>query len=198
MRLGKALEFYLRYPAEMEALYDLDYPQLRDDLEDADHVVRQAATIGDAACAEAADLVSGCRGAVEMALRKHVAVKYFNRKRRSLLEKWSISFKVWRKGEREPKRSVWAGVAIYPMAAGLIPWIWVRGGRLAEKCLASILAAKGSLDSSKLGEKEEGTVGFKPVSLLASPAPDLGSWDQQVGQAFASVTAEEWERILSI
>jgi hypothetical protein len=55
--LGKCLLFYLKYPAEMERLYEAEKPNVKG-LPNPDQILKKIKLVGDAASREAADLLS--------------------------------------------------------------------------------------------------------------------------------------------
>lgn len=191
--LGKCFLFYLKYPAEMDRLYESDEPNT-DGLQDAESVLEKVRRVGDAASREGAELLSACASRIEDHFR---GVGTIRRIRRKLETTWSLAYKIAPNGS-SPK-NIQTGLLVDVHKSHLIPWVWCRGGRRAEDELVSILGAGtrgASLDWGP-GHVVLAEIGI-PVPDNLEEEVDSAPLVAQVQRAFASITREQIEAITTI
>ena len=193
--LGKCLLFYLKYPAEMEHLYDVDRPNVKG-LTDSDRVLSQIKRVGDAALREGASLLEACAPGIEAHFRTISNVERV----RTNLENWELKFKVSPRRATTPGKRFMIGVSIdyAPNPVALILWIGCRGGRRAQDQVIQLLGQEKM--------SREGWTG-RPVWLSEVKIPIPERFDEpvaaeplvaQVQQAFASFTADHVKAIGAI
>jgi hypothetical protein len=191
--LGKCLLFYLKYPAEMERLFEPEEPKV-EGLPDPDQVLEKVKLVGKAANREVADFLEACAPRVEEHFRP---ISTIERVRTNLESSWGLKFRLAPKKAADRRFEI--GVFIDASRAAVIPWIWCRGGRRAEDEVIRILRA--GIKSASL-EWASGMVGLKEIKI---PVPErfeepveYDSLVAQVQQAFAILGAEEVKAICAI
>jgi len=191
--LGKCLLFYLRYLPEMDRLYEAAEPKL-EELPNSDRVLEKINLVGDAACREAAELLEICASQIEEHFRKISTVQ---RIRNNLEKMWELRFQV--AGTKGTSRGFEIGVSLEPRRAALVPWIWARGGRLAEDEIIRILGR--GINAAKL-DWDSGAVGLEeikiPIPERLEEAVTCDSLVAEVQQVFARVTAQHVKEIAGL
>ncbi len=179
--LGKPLVFYLKYMAEMTRLYaDLEEGEERDltGLEDAEHVVQMARTVGDAACEQVADFLALCGREVEVHFTAQGATLDAKTKRTFVVNNWS-----WRAHVKHPSvpggwfaLGVWVtappeiAVSLDKEACGeVVPWVWSKGGQKGEDALWNILGGWAHSRGAAGAGAEKGVVALACIPIKAQP-----------------------------
>lgn len=138
--LGKCLQFYLKYSAEMERLYETDDPKAEvhklKGLPNPDAVLVKLRRVGDAACREGAEFLEFCGIGVEDHFRAFCRVQ---QRRKNLEEEWDLQFWIWPKKAKNKRRRFLVGIGIDWPPIRLVPWVWCPGGRQAANELRRIL-----------------------------------------------------------
>jgi hypothetical protein len=191
--LGKCLLFYLKYPAEMERLYEAEELKL-EGLPNPDRVLEKIKLVGDTASREVADLLESCAPGIE----KHVgAISAVQRIRNNLAKMWDLRFQV--APRKATDRHFWLGVSVEPHRASLIPWVWCRGGRRAEDEMVRILGRGMKAATLKWVSGSVGLTEIKiPIPERLEEPVECDSLVAQVQQAFASFTAQEVKEIAAL
>jgi hypothetical protein len=191
--LGKCLLFYLKYPVEMERLYEAEEPKVGG-LPDPDRTLQKIKLVGDAAYREAAELLEACVPGIDEHFR---AISAVQQTRGKLENSWDLRFRVTPRETTD--RYFEIGIAIEPYRTALIPWVWCRGGRRAEDEIVRILGQGIKAATLKY---ESGAVGLLEIKI---PVPERleepvasGPLLAQVQQAFAPFTAQEVKAIAAI
>jgi len=191
--VGKCLLFYLKYPAEMERLYEATERKL-EELPNSDRVLEKIDLIGDAACREAADLLEICAPPIEEHFRK---ISIVQRTRNNLAKMWELRFQV--AGTKGTSRGFQIGVSLEPRRAALVPWVWCRGGRAAEDHIIHILG-RGT-NAAKL-DWDSGAVGLAEIKISIperlEEAVTCDSLVAEVQQVFARFTAQHIKEIAGL
>jgi hypothetical protein len=191
--LGSCLLFYLKYPAEMERLYEADEPKV-DGLPNPDRVLERIKLVGDTAGREAADFLETCvRGIVE----RFRPIGNIERVHNNLEDSWDLRFRVSLKKATDKRVEI--GVYIDYRRAALAPWVWCRGGRRAEDEVVRIL--NRGTKAATLGYTP-GTVRLAEIKIpvperLEEPV-ECDSLVAQVQQVLASLTAQDVNAIVGI
>jgi hypothetical protein len=165
--LGKCLLFWLKYPAEMERLYEAEEPDVNG-LPNADRVLEKVIRVGDAARREAAALLESCAPRIDDHLR---TISTAQRGRNSLENTWDLRF--WVAPRTAPARRFQVGVYLHSHRAALIPWVWCQGGRRAEDGVVRILGR--GVKAAALEFFSPGGVGLAEIKI-----PLLGQLDEPV------------------
>lgn len=191
--LGRCLLFYLKYPAEMERLYEADEPRT-DGLSNPDQVLERIKLVGDTAGREAAEFLESCAPGI---VERFPPIGKLERVRNSLEDSWDLRFRVLPK--KATKLRVEIGVYIDYRRAALAPWLWCRGGRRVEDEVVRIL--NRGTKAATLGY-HSGTVRLAEIKIpfpegLEEPV-ECSSLVAQVQQAFVSLTAQEIKAIVGI
>jgi hypothetical protein len=192
-QLGKCLLFYLKYPAEMERLYEAEEPKV-EGLPDPDRILQKVQLVGDAASREAAELLEACVPGIDEHFRAISAVQQI---RANLENAWDLRFRI--APRKTTDRYFEIGVVIELSRTALIPWVWCRGGRRAEDEIVRILGRGIKAATLKY---PSGTVGLAEIKI---PVPERleepvasDSLLAQVQQVFAPFTAQEVKAIAAI
>jgi hypothetical protein len=134
--VGQCLLFYLKYPAEMDRLYDYEDEPDTEGLDDPESTLKRITRIGDQACKEIAQLLATCAAPIETHL---AAISDFRRVRSNLERDWELRYRV-----APPKGRVdWRleiGISVDHHRKAIRSWIWCKGGRRASD---SVLRALG-------------------------------------------------------
>jgi len=192
--LGKCMLFYLKYPAEMERLYEAKERKV-EGLPNPDLLLEKIKLVGDTANREVAEFLETCAPEIE----KHfVAISDVQRVRNNLEKMWDLSFKIASRGATD--RRIEIGVYIDRNRAALVPWVWCRGSRGAEDEVVRILGR--GIKSTKFPDWESGSVGLAEIKIPIPERPEeaveCDSLVAQVRQAFTSFTARDVEAIAGI
>ena len=192
--LGKCLLFHLKYPVEMERLFEADNPNF-DDLPNPVELKSKIKLVGDAAGQEAAEFLEMCAPRIEERL---LAISAARRKRSNMKLTWQLEFRV--APRKAPDRHFWIGVAFAPPQRALIPWVWCRGGRRAADEIIRILG-RGER-AAKYDGWGNGSVALQEIKI---PIPDrfdepveCDSLVEQVQQTFAPFTAQQVKAIAAL
>jgi hypothetical protein len=193
--LGKCLLFYLKYPAEMERLYEADEPNLNG-LANADQVLEKVLLVGEAASREAAEVLEACAHGIEEHFR---GIGTIERVRGDTTRLWQIRYRV--SPRRAKDRQFEIGVFVNVQRAAVVPWVWRRGGRRAEDDVVRILG-RGVKASTGTLVLHAGTVALAEAKIsmperLEEPV-SLEPLIAQVHQAFATLTAKDVAAIAAI
>lgn len=190
--LGKCLLFYLKYPTEMDRLYEADNSKF-DGLPNPEELKEKIKRIGDAADKEAEEFLEIYTPGI---LARFRAISSVRRKRNTKFN-YEIQFRVATR--RAVERHFWIGVAFNTDRTSLIPWVWSRGGRRAADELIRILGC---------GEKAEkfgwsnGTVALTEIKIHIPDRFDepveCDSLVKQVHEAFELFTAQHVKAIAAI
>lgn len=195
--IGKCLLFYLKYPAEMERLYEdeAEEPNV-EGLPNPEQILRKVRDVGDAASHEAAELLESCCRAIE---QRFVGVGVLRRGRTDPKKDWGVRFRI--SVGNDKKKEFQIGVFIDSTESALVPWIWCGGGRRAEGALIEIL----SCGDKAVGLGEDWTAGHVRLARIKIPVPDrldtpieYDSLVAQVQQAFKPITAKNIKQIAAI
>jgi hypothetical protein len=191
--LGKCLLFYLKYPTEMERLYETEEPDEKG-LPDADQVLEKIRLVGNAASAEAAELLETCAPGIEEHFR---GISVFRRSPNNLENTWDLQFTVSPTKARE--RRFFIGVSIDPKRRALIPWVWCRNAGVAEDEIVRILGR--GMKSKTLGWNL-GAVGLTEIKI---PMPEkleefvvCDTAVSEVEQAFKCFTGQEVKELAAL
>jgi hypothetical protein len=190
--LGKCLLFYLKYPAEMERLYEAEEPNVEGL---PDRVLEKIKLVGDTANREVAEFLETCVPGIDEHFR---AISDVQRSRNNLEKTWELRFKV--APIKAADRHFELGVCIEPNRTALIPWLWCRGGRRAEDEVVRIL--ERGIKSAAFPDWYSGSVGLTEIKIripdrLEEPV-ECDSLVAQVQQVFRSFTARDIEAIAGI
>jgi hypothetical protein len=199
---GKALMFYLKYPAEMSHLYekpkyDGEEPDLTD-LEDTERVREMARAVGDAAYLEAAEFLELCGEKIEEHFTSLGSVAPYERaKKRYILRWWEWTVNVRLTAASEA--SFMCGVGLYDMERIIVPWLWREGGRRWEEMVMERLGARAHSLAGGGVVREPGTVALARIPIFAENQQD-GDVDRdalvaQVVAAFTAIRADDVEAL---
>jgi hypothetical protein len=192
--VGKCLLFYLKYPAEMERLYEADEPNV-EGLPDPDRNLERIRLVGDIALREAAELLEACAQGIEALIRPICTIE---RVRNNVEKTWELRYRMAASDDTGKRFEI--GVLIRVDRQAVIPFVWCRGGRSAEDAVVGILR-----QPAKLAKPSDMAAGC--VMLAEIPIPFPERFDEpiprepliaQVHQAFTSFTQDEVKAIAVI
>jgi hypothetical protein len=200
--LGKAITFYLRYPAEMDRLYwqpEIDGAETDlSGLDDAENVQRMASSVGEAASNEVADFLLECGKRIEDYLLRLKSLTLTKQSRLPVVRrKWDWQAKVL--VHSDDCRSFYCGVSLYDQERQFVPWLWRRGGRAWEDLAMSRLGSRAHSRSGGGVVSDRGTVALPPV-----PIPGEGQCNEdidrddlvaQVVSRFTAIAVDDFEII---
>lgn len=190
--IGKCLLFYLKYPVEMERLYEADEPDT-EGLPDAEVVREKLNAVGAAATSEAVELVESCA----IGIQEHLeSISNCRRIRNNVRNDWGVRFNISQVGVAD--KSVEAGVFISTTQRALIPWLCTPGGRRAAKELSHILGPEAMTNCVS----DPGTVGLAQIRIPIPECPDDPVDGEplvaEVVHVLSKLTAEQLRQILAM
>ena len=193
--LGKCLLFFLKYPAEMERLYESDNPKL-DGLPSPVELEEKIKRVGDTASKEAADFLENCK---EPIYKRFSAISSVRQKRSDMKQTWELAFRVAPRPRKTVVRDFWIGVSFNSNRQALHPWVWSHGGRRATDEILRIL------DTGERATKFGCTTTSVVLKEIKIQIPDrfdkpveCDSLVKQVDEAFESFTAQKVKEIAAI
>jgi hypothetical protein len=191
--LGRCVLFWLKYPTEMERLYEAEEPEVNG-LPNADRVLEKVIRVGDAAGREAAALLESCAPGIDEHFR---AISAVQRSRTNLENTWDLRF--WVGPKRAVGKRFQIGVSLHSYRAALIPWVWCRGGRRAEDDMVRI--AGHGIKAAAL-DWWPGTIGLAEIKI---PIPErleepvaCEPLVARVQQAFTAFTPQHIKEIAAV
>lgn len=201
--LGKCLVFYLKYPIEMQRLYEQgEEPEGIDDLERTMEMVR---AVGDAASRQAASFLEECGQIIHEHFGSFARCQIIS-KNRAMEKNWSVSCGVWLRGKFKPKPGKWklmAGVDISTKERGLVvPWLWLQGRSAGEEQLLKILGAHRVKGRSEELGWDAGTVALAKIPVLAEDMPgfdvDREPLLSNIKEAIRSISPTDLQVLLTL
>ena len=215
--LGESLVFYLKHMAEMNRLYiDLDEGEERDltRLEDSEHVLQMARTVGDEAYKQVTDFLELCGKKIKNHFTGLGIAKVDNiTNRTTVVNNWH-----WRGRVKVPSACdglFYGGVQITAppevrislekdVFGIVVPWLEARGGQKSKDKVRSILGgwpfSRATADLSQRLAK--GVLDLPYVRVKAQPADsfdvDRDQLVAEVTKIFTRIGAEQTKAIASL
>jgi hypothetical protein len=201
--LGKSLVFYLKYAAEMDALFSEPEAHKEDltvrDLEDADRVREMARAVSAVACEEAADFLELCANQIADSFGSlKIGASKGRSKRATIRRSWGVKAYF----ERVPSiPGGWFeyGVVIWWKQNIIVPWLWRQGGRAWEELVMQQLGPRAHSRSGEGLVFTSGAVALGRIPILPN---DLSGFDvnrdplvEKVVAAFKVIQTEDVKAI---
>lgn len=170
--IGTSLVFYLRYYAEMQKLYE-EEGDLTDlaSAADGEEVSKKITAVGNQACVEAADLLEACVSNFQERLKTTPNVSIKPCRRDTMERNWEVVFEI-SQARRRKSAGVTREIGVYLEPEEIVPWIWSRGGRLAEDRICSLLPGISCRRSKQMGW-DGGSVALPTVKIPWQVATDF-------------------------
>lgn len=172
--LGKSLVFYNQYIAEMTRLYDEknEIPEI-EKRRDRKQIRKSVATVGHDAGTEARLLLEACINDTKLRLERKNATRLVPVRRPATVEKhWEIAFYVFTPRQRKDNKDT-RQIGITLENVGLTPWVWSRGGTIAEERIRRLLAPGVACPDASKDDWFAGTVPLTTIPIPWSLAKDF-------------------------
>lgn len=201
-KLGEALAFSLRYPAEMNRLCWAPPGNKLEvvGLDDALRVAEMARVVGDAACEQAANFLATCAEQIVAHFESFKSVLIRKEaQRRTLKKNWDYYAAL----ERDPwKDGCWFfyGVWINSRQGAVVPYLWRNGGREPQDAMKKILRTQFEIPDGQLLDCDSGTIPIASFQVLSEATKgfdvDMEPLVANVVGKFKAISKEVLESLL--